>query len=84
MNKFNSSHLIEAIIELHQNDDEDPKTQSGYLIKKYNEADKTQKEFMDYVSICICGYSIDTILKGKAQFNGLVASMNGKKGEYAR
>lgn len=83
MTKFNPNHLIGAIIELHENDDEDPEIQSGYLVRKYEEADLVQKEAMDYVSICICGYSIKTILAGKAQFNGLVASMNGKRGEYA-
>lgn len=59
------SELIERIIELYNEDAEDPKGQSRILVEKYRGASAECQEVMDNVTICICGWSIKTILSGK-------------------
>lgn len=58
-----SVELIDKILALNHYDDESRESQSDILVQLYNKATPEQKEAMDNVTICICGYSIKTILK---------------------
>ncbi len=56
-----TSHLG-IILSVIQNDTEDPHKQSDQLEALYNIATDTQKKAIDNALICICGYSLDTII----------------------
>ncbi len=55
-------NIIEGILTLMQNDDEDPQKQSESLEALYEISTDTQKKAIDNAFICICGYSLDTII----------------------
>ena len=55
-------NLIEGIFTLISKDDEDPLKQSEQLEALYEICTDTQKKAIDNALICICGYSLDTIL----------------------
>lgn len=54
--------MIEGILTLMQKDDEDPIKQSEQLEGLYEISTDTQKKAIDNALICICGYSLDTII----------------------
>jgi len=54
--------IIEGIFTLMSNDSEDPQKQSDQLEALYEIATDTQKKAIDNAFICICGYSLDTII----------------------
>lgn len=55
-------NLIEGIFTLMQKDDEDPMKQSDQLEALYEICTDTQKKAIDNALICICGYSLDTLI----------------------
>jgi hypothetical protein len=55
-------NTIEHILYLMQNDTEDSEKQSESLEALYEISTDTQKKAIDNAFICICGYSLDTIL----------------------
>ncbi len=55
-------NLIEGIFTLMQKDNEDPMKQSDQLEALYEISTDTQKKAIDNAFICLCGYSLDTIL----------------------
>ena len=55
-------NLIEGISTLLQNDDEDPQKQSDQLEALYEICTNSQKKAIDNALICICGYSLNTII----------------------
>ena len=55
-------NLIEGILTLMSNDSEDPQKQSDQLEALYEISTDTQKKAIDNAFICICGYSLDTII----------------------
>jgi len=55
-------NLIEGIHYLMSNDDEDPQKQSDQLEALYEISTDAQKKAIDNALICICGYSLDTII----------------------
>jgi len=55
-------NIISGIQELISNDDEDPQKQSDNLESLYQLSTSTQKKAIDNALICICGYSLDTII----------------------
>ena len=58
---MNSDNLIEHIFSLMQNDD-DAMRQSEQLEALYEISTDIQKKAIDNALICICGYSLDTII----------------------
>ena len=59
---MNFDNLIEGISHLMSNDCEDPIKQSESLEAFYEISTDTQKKAIDNAFICICGYSLDTII----------------------
>lgn len=55
-------NIIEGIFTLMSKDDEDPQKQSESLEALYEISTDTQKKAIDNAFICICGYSLDTII----------------------
>ena len=55
-------NTIETIFTLMSKDDEDPLKQSESLESLYEISTDTQKKAIDNALICICGYSLDTII----------------------
>lgn len=55
-------NIIEGIFALMGEDDEDPIKQSESLEALYEISTDTQKKAIDNAFICICGYSLDTII----------------------
>jgi len=55
-------NLIEGIHYLMSNDSEDPQKQSDQLEALYDISTYIQKKAIDNAMICICGYSLDTII----------------------
>ncbi len=55
-------NLIEGINELMGIDEEDPTKQSDQLEALYEISTDTQKKAIDNAFICICGYSLDTLI----------------------
>ena len=55
-------NIIEGIHYLMSNDNEDPIKQSDQLEALYQISTDTQKKAIDNALICICGYSLDTII----------------------
>ena len=55
-------NLLEGIQTLMVNDTEDKQKQSEILESLYQIATSTQKKAIDNALICICGYSLDTII----------------------
>ena len=55
-------NIIEHILYLMQNDTEDSEKQSESLEALYEISTDTQKKAIDNAFICICGYTLDTII----------------------
>ena len=55
-------NAIEHILYLMQNDTEDTEKQSDQLEALYEISTDTQKKAINNAFICICGYSLDTII----------------------
>lgn len=55
-------NLIEGIFTLIQKDTEDPIKQSERLAALYEISTDVQKKAINNALICICGYSLDTII----------------------
>jgi len=55
-------NILEGIQTLMNNDGEDAEKQSEILESLYEIATDTQKKAIDNAFICICGYSLDTII----------------------
>ncbi len=55
-------NTITTIFTLMSKDNEDPFKQSEQLEALYEIATATQKKAIDNAIICICGYSLDTII----------------------
>ena len=55
-------NTISTIFTLMSKDNEDPFKQSEQIESLYEIATNTQKKAIDNALICICGYSLDTIL----------------------
>jgi hypothetical protein len=55
-------NTITTIFTLMSKDNEDPFKQSEQLESLYEIATNTQKKAIDNAFICICGYSLDTII----------------------
>jgi len=54
--------IIEGIFTLMENDSEDQTKQSDQLEAFYEVCTDAQKKIINNVMICICGYSLDTII----------------------
>ena len=59
---MNFDNIIEGISTLMQNDNEDPIKQSEILEAFYEVSTDAQKKAIDNAFICICGYTLDTII----------------------
>jgi len=59
---MNFDNIIEGIETLMANDGEDAEKQSEILESLYEIATDTQKKAIDNALICICGYSLDTMI----------------------
>ena len=57
--------LIDRVQTEMQSDDEDREKQSAILLSVYEQADKKTKEAINEVFICLCGWSLDTLLNRK-------------------
>ena len=63
--------LIENIFVLMGDDDADPIKQSEKLEALYEISTDTQKKAIDNALICICGYSLDTLINHPEIIEGL-------------
>ena len=54
--------LISLIYEHMQSDDECPLKQSQYLVSAFDGADAKGKQLIDDVLICVCGFSLTTVI----------------------
>lgn len=61
-------NLIEGVLTL-MNNDEDQTKQSESLEALYEISTDTQKKAIDNAFICICGYSLDTIINNPADIS---------------
>ena len=59
---MNEYSLIDLIFEQMETDDCNRQKQSALLLKLYDNATKDQLVFLDEVLICLCGYSMDTLI----------------------
>lgn len=57
-----SDNIIETIFTLMGDDDKDSNKQSESLEALYEISTATQKKAIDNAFICICGYTLDTII----------------------
>lgn len=57
-------NLIERITDLILSDDENTDKQSDILTRTYDDANAEKKTAIDNALICICGYSLKTLLNG--------------------
>ncbi len=57
-----SDNYLDLIISLIENDTEDTQKQSDLLEFYYNAMDEKTKKAVDTIMICVCGYSLDTII----------------------
>ena len=55
-------NLIKPISNLIQKDERDSLEQSELLEHYYNEATPSEQKIIDTIMMCICGYSLDTII----------------------
>jgi len=58
------STLIDRIQEEMLSDDEDREEQSEWLEEYYNQSSKEEKDRIDLCFIALCGWSLETLLKG--------------------
>lgn len=56
-------NVIDRIGALMQSDLEDPDGQSDLLRREYDRADQHTRDAIDAVVICLCGYSLTTLLE---------------------
>jgi hypothetical protein len=56
-------NLIEIILSEAQNDDEDTSDQSDRLNQLYDSADEKGKQLIDDALICICGWSMSSLIE---------------------
>lgn len=56
-------NILERILGLMQSDDDNTKRQSTRLKNLYENADKDGKELLDNALLCICGYTLKTLIK---------------------
>jgi len=54
--------LIDRVQSEMENDDEDREEQSEILLSIYDDADEKTKSVIDKVIICLCGWSLKTLL----------------------
>lgn len=62
-------NIIEGIFTLMQKDNEDPQSQSEQLELMYDTANEMEKKAIDHVLICICGYSLDTLINNPEEIS---------------
>ena len=62
--------LIETLFSLMEKDEEDPQKQSEQLEALYEISTDTQKKAINNAFICICGYSLDTIINCPENIQG--------------
>ena len=55
-------NTMEIILSLMQLENNDPDTKNDILEITYRGAGSYEKKIMDDIMICICGYSLDTII----------------------
>lgn len=60
-------NIIDHILYLMQNDCDDTEKQSDQLEALYEISTDTQKKAIDNAFICICGYSLDTIINNSEE-----------------
>ncbi len=60
-------NIIETISYLMDNDGEDPQKQSDQLEALYEICTDTQKKAINNAFICICGYSLDTLINNPGE-----------------
>ena len=58
-------NILEIILQEMMSDDENTEDQSQRLHGIYHNADKGEREVLDKAFICVCGWSLDTLI-GKA------------------
>jgi hypothetical protein len=59
------SSLIDRVEEAMRDDDEDRDKQSDLLVDIYREASPDAKNKIDLIFICLCGWSLLTLLDGQ-------------------
>lgn len=57
-----SENLIKRIVSLLEKDFEDAAMQSELLEHYYSNATPSEQKIIDTIMVCICGYSLDTII----------------------
>ena len=55
-------NLIEGIFTLIQKDTQDPMKQSELLEHYYTNAIPSEQKIIDTIMVCLCGYSLDTLI----------------------
>jgi len=60
-------NLIPEIMNLMDNDDCDYRSRAQDLIWLYSKSNESDKQVINLVFITLCGYSLETILKGGSQ-----------------
>lgn len=58
-------HLIEIIFEAMTTDTDGNEKQADRLERLYNEADQTKKKLIDEVMMCLCGWTMKTLIEEK-------------------
>jgi hypothetical protein len=61
---MNYEKLIEAFQNAFISDDESFESVGEDLVTLYESANQQEKEFMDRVFVCLCGYKFSTLLEG--------------------
>lgn len=60
-------NLIEQVLEAMQTDDENSDKQSRILKRDYEAATAAQRLAIDNAFICLCGWSLKTLIEGEAK-----------------
>jgi len=60
---FTDETILGRVLHAMQTDDEDPSKQSRKLRALYEEADEAGKKLLDDALICLCGWSLATLIQ---------------------
>jgi len=68
-NQNNPETLIEAFDRAYESDTEPWEKKGRRIFSTYDQADPKQKELINDIFISLCGYSLDTLLDARDEFN---------------
>ena len=61
---MSQQHLIEKIFEEMSTDGDADERQAERLVRLYQESSQKEKELIDQVMMCICGWTMKTLIEG--------------------